>query len=214
MIPDKRVWTVSNIILWEIFPRYGVPKQLVTDNGSENVNQIMEETPRGLNTIHITTSPYHPQSNVKVERFHRTLTDVLAKLTGYNKDSWDEYLTQVLAAVRFSMNKTTKFSPYYMLFGRDVVLPIDNLLRPRRKYMGEEHHKLISEQQHKIFFTQVRRKIRRAQKRCNDKINQNRKKINFQVGDPVHYQVHLREGKLDRRWISLYRIVEQTRPIT
>ena len=69
----------------------------------------MEGTLRGLNTIDVTTSSYHSQSNAKVERFHPTLSDVLAKLTGYNKDSWDKYLTQVLAVVRFSMNKTMKF---------------------------------------------------------------------------------------------------------
>lgn len=133
---------------------------MITDNALENVNQIMEETLRGLNTIYITTSPYHPQNNAKVERFHWTLADVLAKLAGDNKDSWDEYLTQVLAAMQFSMNETVKFSPYYMLFGRDMVLLIDNLERPR-KYMGEDHHKLILKQQHKVF-TQVRRKIRRG----------------------------------------------------
>lgn len=138
---------------------------------------------------------------------------MLAKLAGDNRESWDEYLTQALAAVRFSINETAKIPPYYMLFGRDVVLPIDNLLRPRRKYMGEDHHQLILEQQHKVF-TQVRRRIRRAQKRRNDRINKNRKEFNFQVGDPVYYKVHLREGKLDRRWTPFYRIVEQTGPVT
>ena len=67
------------------------------------------------------------------------------------------------------MNETAKFFPYDMLFGRDVVLPIDNLQRPRKKYMGD-HYKLILEQEHKVF-TQVRRKIRRAQKRLNNRVN-------------------------------------------
>ena len=113
-IPNKRARAVSDIILSEIFPRYGAPEQLVTDNGSENVNEVMRETLGELNIQHITTSPYTPQSNAKVERFHKTLADVLAKLAEHNRGNWDLFLTQALATVRFSMNKTTKFSPWYM----------------------------------------------------------------------------------------------------
>ena len=58
------------------------------------------------------------------------------------------------------MCETIKFSPHYMLFGHDVVLPVDNLLKPRWKYMGEDHHRLI-EQQHKTF-VRARDRIRRA----------------------------------------------------
>ena len=78
--PDKRARTVSDIIISEIFPRYGASEQLVTDNGSENVNEVMRETLGELNIQHITTSPYNPQSNAKVEIFHKTLADELAKL--------------------------------------------------------------------------------------------------------------------------------------
>ena len=160
-IPDKRAQIVSAIIISQIFPRYGAPEQLVTDNGLENVNEVIRETLGELNIQNIITFPYNPQSNTKGERFHKTLADVLTKLAEHNKGNWDLFLTQALAAVRFSINETTKFSPYYLVYGWDVVLLIDNLLRPRRKYLGEDHHKIILEQQHKIF-TQVRR---RAQKR-------------------------------------------------
>ena len=123
---------------------------------------------------------------------------MLAKLVKHNRGNWDLFLTQALAAVRFSVNETTKFSPYYLVYGRDVVLPIDNLLRPRKKYPGEDHHRIILEQQHKIF-TQVRRIIRRTQKRRNDRINKNREEVSFKIGDLVYYKIHPRDGKLDQR---------------
>jgi len=212
-VADKKAQTVASLILTELFPRYGAPLEIVTDNGTENVNRIMKETMMSLNIKHITTSPYHPQSNAKVERFHRFLGDVLSKLTEGDRHNWDLYLTQALAAVRFSMCETTKFSPYYMLFGRDVVLPVDNLLKPRRKYMGEDHHRLIIEQQHKTF-VKARRRIRRAQKKRNEAINKDRRKIELGVGDPVYYRAHVRQGKLDQRWRPCHRIVEQTGPVS
>ena len=51
----------------------------MTDNGTENVNNVVKETLESLNIDHVLTSVYNPQSNAKVERFHRTLHDVLAK---------------------------------------------------------------------------------------------------------------------------------------
>ena len=53
---------------------------------------------------------------------------------------WDLYLNQALTAVRFNHNDTSKFSPFFLLYNRDVVLPLDNILKPRRKYVGEEQH--------------------------------------------------------------------------
>lgn len=87
--------------------------QLVTDNRPENVNRIMAEVLASLNTMHITTSPYHLKG--KVERFHRTQAEVLAKLARENTENWELYLTQASADVRFMINETSKFSSYYML---------------------------------------------------------------------------------------------------
>ena len=58
---------------------------------------------------HITTSYYHPQCNCKVERFHRTLHDVMSTRITENVETWDMYLNQVLAAIRFNTNDSTKF---------------------------------------------------------------------------------------------------------
>ena len=173
----------------------------MTDNGAENLNEIVRETMASINIKHITTSPYHPQSNTKAERFHRFLGDILSKLTVSDRHNRDLYLTQALAAVRFS--------PYYMLFARYVVLPVDNLLKPRWKYMGEEHHRLIIEQQHKTF-VRARDRIRRAQKKRNYAINKDRRKVELDVGDPVYYN---RQGKLDQKWRPYNRIVEKTSPV-
>ena len=120
----------------------------------------MRESLGELNIQHITLSPYNPQSNAKVE----TLADVLVKLVEHNRGNWDLFLTQVLAAVRFSMNETTKFSLYYLVYGRDVVLPLDNLLRPRRKYLGEDHHRIVEpiDPASFIIWDQLTGKVRRV----------------------------------------------------
>lgn len=74
-------------MMHKIFPMYGAPLQLVTDNRPENGNRTMAEVLASLNTVHITMSPYHPHGNAKVERFHRTLEEVLVKLARENTEN-------------------------------------------------------------------------------------------------------------------------------
>lgn len=63
-----------------------------------------------------------------------------------------------------------------MLFDRNVVLPMDNLLKSRRKYKMEDHHELIIEQQYRLF-VQAKRRIQRAQKKRNGEMNKDRNEV-------------------------------------
>ena len=195
-VPDKCAENKAHLIIEEIFPRFGCPLEIISDNGSENVNKIVRETLESLNIHHVTTSFYHPQGNAKIERFHRTLHDVLSKKIQNNASTWDLYLNQTLAAIRFNVSESSKFSPFILLYNRDVVLPVDNLLNPRRKYQGEDIHKIAPEQQHKAFML-VRRYLKQAKKRQVKYANRNRVEIDFQIGNLVYLKNHIKKNKLD-----------------
>ena len=89
---------------------------------------------------------------------------VLSKKIKDNPHAWDLYLNQALAAVRFSENESTKQSPFFDLFQRDPVSPIDNLLKPRQKYYGDDITVKGLEQTHKTFVLMHRRR-KQAHKR-------------------------------------------------
>lgn len=212
-VPDKTAATIAHLIIEEIFPRHGAPMEIITDNGTENENRTVKETLEALNISHVKTSYYHPQSNAKVERFHRTLHDVMAKKMDDNLTTWDIHLNQTLAAIRFNVNESAGYTPFYLLYTRDVVLPIDNILRPRRRYLGEDPHRIALEQQHKAFTT-VHRILRRSKKRQAKYANRTAVDIDLKVGDPVYYRNNQRQSKLQSRWKPFYRIIEQTSPVT
>ncbi|CAC5423266.1 unnamed protein product [Mytilus coruscus] len=192
---------------------FSVPLDIVSDNGGEFTSKIFEETLKELNISHITTSFYHPQGNAKVERFHRTLHDVMAKKLQSDASTWDVSLNQTIAAIRFQKNELTKFSPFFLLYNRDPVLPIDNLLKPRRKYVGEDPHKILLEQQHKSFVL-VHRNLTKSKEKQKQNADKNRQEINLEIGNPVYYKNHLRKNKLDTKWKPYYRIIEKTSPVT
>ena len=173
-LPDKSADNVAHVVIDEIFPRFGCPLQIVSDNGAENENKVIRKTLKELNVDHVTTSFYHPEANAKVERFHRTLHDILAKKLDDNLATWDMYLNQALAAVRFSVSESTGFPPFYLIYSRDPVLPLDNILKPRRKYLGNEAHKIALQQQH-MSFAVVQNKLRKEKKKQRKYVNKNRK---------------------------------------
>ena len=185
----------------------------MTDNGTENVNRIVKETLDRLKINHVLTSVYHPQSNAKVEHFHRTLHDILAKKVADNQETWDLHLNQALAAIRFNVSESSKFSPFYLLYNGDVVLPIDNILKPKRKYVGEDYHQIALQEQHKAFVT-VRSNLRKAKKRQAKYADRGTKAVEFQVGDSVFYKNNQRKGKLDLKWKPYYRIIEKKGPVS
>jgi len=212
-IPDKSADNIVYLLIEEIFPRYGSVLQILTDNGSELVNQSVRQTLEALNIHHVTTSYYSPQGNGKVERLHRTMHDIISKRIKEDVTSWDLYLNQMLAAIRFHVNESTKYSPFFLLYNRDPVLPLDSILKPRRRYQGDQYHKIALEQQHKIF-TAVYKNLKQAKKRQNKYADQNSQEIHLKVGDPVYLKNQRRTSKLDNKWTPYYRIIEQTSPVS
>lgn len=172
----------------------------------------MRETLKELNIHHVTCSFYHPQANGVVERFHRTLHSIIAKRLDDHLSTWDVYLNQALAAIRFSISDSSQFSPYSLVFGRDPTLPIDNLLKPRRKYLGEEHHIIALEKSHESFML-VHQNLRKAKRRQAKYANKNIKEDHeLKIGTPVFLKNNLRKNKLQSRWIPYYRIVKINGP--
>ncbi|WAR29626.1 LOW QUALITY PROTEIN: POL-like protein [Mya arenaria] len=138
--PTKDAQIIAHILIDEIFPRYSCRLEILSDNGSENVNRVVKETLATLNIHHVTTSVYHPQSNGVIERYHRTIVDVISKKIHSEQGSWDLFLNKALAAIRFGVNVFTKCSPFFLLFNREVIMPIDTILKPRRKYLSHDPH--------------------------------------------------------------------------
>ena len=212
-VPDKAADRIVHLILEEIFPRFGCPLEIVSDNGTENVNRKVQETLDAMNIHHIKTSYYCPKANGRVERFHKTLHSVMMKKIQEDVQTWDLYLNQTLAAVRFHVNESSKFSPFFLLYNRDVVLPLDTILKPRKRYVGEDMHKIALQQQHKSF-TLVHRHMKEAKRKQKEYADRNSKEENFQIGDPVYLKNHRRTSKLDIKWKKYYRITDQTGPLT
>ena len=89
-----------------------------------NKFQINDEVCKILNIKRSVTSSYHPQTNVLDERTNQTLKVRLAKLANDHQDDWDEYLEDVAFSLRTQKQASTKYSPFYLMFGREARMPL------------------------------------------------------------------------------------------
>ena len=86
--------------LIKVFARVGVPKEILTDQGSNFTSQLLAELYRLLHIHLICTSPYHPQTDGLVERFNQTLKNMLKKAATEEGKDWDKLVPYLLFAYR------------------------------------------------------------------------------------------------------------------
>ena len=113
-LKDKSAASVMKAIDRLYLPRYGPPEHALFDRGREFRNTKLDPYLRHLGTQVHYTAPYSPQTNGRIERFHRTLKEMLGKLVNTRPQMWEQYLSSALWAQRLAVSTVTGFSPYFL----------------------------------------------------------------------------------------------------
>lgn len=122
---------VAKILFEEIICRYGAPRIIVTDRGSNFLSKLVSAVCEKFQVIRHHTSSFHPQSNSVVERVNGFLGQALRTLCMDNQGNWAELIPAIMLSFRNAVSSSTGFTPYQVLFGRHMHLPIDSTLIPR-----------------------------------------------------------------------------------
>ena len=126
--------TKSNQAVWDAFSngficRHGVCRVLLTDHGAEFTALAFERYLSQIGIEHRMSTPAHPQSNGKIERFNRTLKQMIQKAVNNQPSRWEEVLNDVLLAYRASVSTTTGYTPHFLMTGRHLRMPMQKALR-------------------------------------------------------------------------------------
>ena len=124
-IHNQEAETVARKLVDEMFCRFSPPEQLHSDQGRQFESGLIKEICNILRIKKTRASPYHPQCDGLVERFNRTLLDMLATTTKNHPFDWEDQLRKVCMAYNTSVHSSTGFTPFYLMFGRQANLPID-----------------------------------------------------------------------------------------
>ncbi|KAK3895401.1 hypothetical protein Pcinc_000857 [Petrolisthes cinctipes] len=103
---------------------WGKPGRILSDQGREFCASVNDELCKAYGIKRSVTSAYHPQTNGLAERTNRTLKTRLAKLCNTKMNDWPDYLKEVAYSMRTQKQKSTGFTTYHLMFGRQH-RPID-----------------------------------------------------------------------------------------
>jgi hypothetical protein len=121
---------VADILCTEFFSLFGCPTQLHSDQGRNFESELFAEVCRLLGVDKTRTTAYRPQSDGQVERFNRTIQQMLRAFVNDNRDDWDDHLPYLTMAYRATVHDSTGCSPNLLMLGREVALPLDVMMGP------------------------------------------------------------------------------------
>ena len=206
-LPDQTASRITAELI-KFFSTYGPPQILHSDQGRNFESAIFTQVLHAFGVSKSRTTPYHPQGDGMVERFNRTLLQLLRAYVDSQND-WETYLPYVLYAYRTSQHTTTGVSPFLLLYGRNPS-PC-----PMATQLGYDQQSYPAQIQAKLAELQdfVHTNISRAA--CSQKFHydQRTKQPTFAAGNPVWLSVPT-AGKLDARWEGEWVIKSMKSPIT
>jgi hypothetical protein len=219
-VPMKEISSVAVAeALMSIFARLGFPKLILSDQGTQFNSELTKQFYALCGTKGIRTTPYHPQTNGTVERFHGTLKAMLRKTVHRQPKLWHRYLPALLFACRELPNESTGFSPFQLLFGRDPRGPISLLAdtwmeaaddqsegKPLYQYVFDLKN-IISETC-KIAMEETQK----AQQKNKRYFDRKAKQRTFEVGDEVLVLLPTANNKLLMTWKGPFVVQECLHP--
>lgn len=205
--------------LLQLFSRVGIPQEVLTDQGTAFLSRTMKQVYRLLGIKGIRTTPYHPQTDGLVERYNQTLKAMLRKFVAANGKDWDRWLPYLLFAYREVPQASTGFSPFELLYGRQVRGPLDVL---RETWEGPATpqtrsvlaHVLQMRDKMEEMAEMVRENMEQAQTQQKAWYDRSARQRQLRPGQKVLLLLPTSEQKLLAKWQGPYEVVQQMGPAT
>ena len=133
--PDKVVTAYKN----HISCPFGGSVKILMDNGTEFKNKLFKEVVAKLGTeMFIHSPPYMPQSNGKIEGFHRFLKACIMKHINHGLE-WDELTLMATVCYNYFPTYSARESAFFLMFGRDPINKLNQMLHEARRYFHDEN---------------------------------------------------------------------------
>ena len=99
---------------------FGPPKVILSDQGPEFNNTLVDNLINRVGAEHIVTSAYHPRTNGQVKRFNGELVKCLRRHCEQDTEDWPKWIPYVLLAYRTRVHTSTLISPFELMFRKKM----------------------------------------------------------------------------------------------
>ena len=209
-LPNCTAETTAYTLFNDYFCKFGIPGTILSDQGRHFQNHLMQNIEKLIGYNHIFSTPYHPQTNGVVERFNSTFVTQIAKLHDEQYNNWDDYLQAVVFAYNSGIHRTTNYSPYQLLFGRQPRLPIHT---PNQSFTFPSPNSYFQQLQKtlRIYHEAATFNVIQQQRMAKERYDTNRLDPRYNLGDLVltriqgiRSKLHPRYSLIPKRIISIH----------
>ena len=120
---DQTAESVADAVAEHLILIYGIPDKILTDQGAQFMGKVFKNLCKIFKIEQIRTSGYRPQSNGRSERSHRTLEQYLRHYIDLDLNNWDEYVKLACFAYNTSVNSSTSFTLFELIYGKKANAP-------------------------------------------------------------------------------------------
>ncbi|XP_076053551.1 uncharacterized protein LOC143032568 [Oratosquilla oratoria] len=214
-IPLRKVR--AKVVLHELisfFTKWGLPRELQTDQGSVFLSREVVQSLGALGITKVMSSAYHPQSQGALERYHQTLKTMLRKWCLGNDTGCDQALPYLLSAVREVPNESLGISPFALVFGHEVRGPLKVLkecLLKGHSSASKDMSKSVTDMKGKLAacWEMARENLMSAQERMKRHYDRNAKIREFNPGDSVLALLPFQGNPLRAKFSGPYEVVKR-----
>ena len=206
--------TTAEVFVNNFVVHYGLPSRIHTDQGRNFESNLMKEmcTVLGIEKSH--TTPYHAMGNGLCEKFNQTLIGMLKTLEEEKKRNWKAHVAPLVHAYNASRQASTKYAPFYLMFGRQPRLPIDLVLGCPTDDKDKGHTKFVENLREnlKVAYEKATKEANKARDNQKRNYDVRARKVTIEPRDRVLVKVLAHEGKhkLADRWEQHpYMVLEQ-----
>jgi transposase InsO family protein len=180
----------------QVFLLFGVPKYVITDNGKAFISRQFKNLLSEYQVLHRLNPAHHPQHN-PTERVNKVIGASLRAVLGDDQREWDTHIPKIAASIRSAVHVSTKFSPYFVNFGKEM------------KWSGREHESMSDENVENEDMSVLVQRLDRIRRIVSDNIskayesyskhyNLRTRQISYEVGQTVWKKRYRQSKAIDR----------------
>ena len=191
---------LARLFLREVVRHHGVPESILSDRDPRFTAHFWRHFWNCLGT-------FHPQTDGQTERANRTLEEGLRHYVNTRQTDWDDHLETQELAVNNSKHASTGFTPFFLNYGQEIQLPLDQALQRANLNPNPDSADRIKilHQTHEL----AKKNLLKAQERQSHYADQRRRDLSFKIGDKVllstdHLTLVGRHSKLTPKFLYKY----------
>ena len=202
--------SVAVALAEQFISRFGCPRVIHTDQGSNFVSAIMKNFCKIFKIQRITSTAFHPQSLGSLERAHRVFIDYLKHYCV--KTDWDGWIRFGIFSYNTSVHEATGFTPHELVFGRKATFPSEfakqEVPRTFVQYLDQLFTTITTTQ------TTAAANLEQAKEKSKFYYDKNVNPRKFNVNDDVYLLREPKTSKFDSNWTGPYKIIRMHDDLT